>query len=153
MSYSRVRPSMDGIRNDLASGFHPLGNGWPTYTVRFLVDEVDRLTAACQQKNGDCLRYAEARQESEARAHAAEQSLGEADAEIERLKARVTYWQRQDEENLAEIRRLKAPAARVEALADEWGCNCGGPDPEGQHEMHCDSYYGEVLRARLRGPQ
>lgn len=43
----------------------------------------------------------------------------------------------------------RARLAAVAALADNWRCNCGGPSPEGHHEMHCDSYYGLQLRAAL----
>lgn len=39
---------------------------------------------------------------------------------------------------------------QVAAVAAQWICNCGGPSPEGQHEMHCDSYYGDRLRGLLR---
>lgn len=42
------------------------------------------------------------------------------------------------------------PDADLVALAAEWNCNCGGPSPEGHHEMHCDSYYGDRLRDALR---
>jgi hypothetical protein len=39
---------------------------------------------------------------------------------------------------------------QITAIAAGWSCNCGGPSPEGQHEMHCDSYYGDRLRNLLR---
>lgn len=38
---------------------------------------------------------------------------------------------------------------RVEAVLARWGCNCGGPSPEGRHEMFCDSHYGDALAAAL----
>lgn len=48
------------------------------------------------------------------------------------------------------IERAVADArAQFAALAAEWTCNCGGPSPEGHHEMHCDSYYGDRLRDLL----
>ena len=46
---------------------------------------------------------------------------------------------------------LEGQVAAVRALAEEWCCNCGGPSPEGLHEMHCDSHYGQQLRSAIRG--
>jgi hypothetical protein len=43
-----------------------------------------------------------------------------------------------------------ALVARIEALADEWGCNCD-PSPEGQHHEWCSHYYGESLRGLIDG--
>lgn len=70
-------------------------------------------------------------------------------AEVERLRTRLeatwTAGDRQAEAVVGYVSRI----GRGAALADEWRCNCGGPSPEGTHEMHCDSYYGDALRTAL----
>ncbi len=70
-------------------------------------------------------------------------------AEVERLQVRLeaawTAGDRQAETIVEYVSRL----GRGTALADTWRCNCGGPSPEGTHEMHCHSYYGDALRTAL----
>jgi hypothetical protein len=97
----------------------------------------------------------------------AEQHARDADRERDRLAAfvadvdlsaneqaaRLTLLRqelaRTEEERNAETDRADRLAAGVRELADEWACNCGGPSPEGHHEMHCDSDWGDRLRALL----